>query len=116
MLSPFVLLFYSRLAAIEAKDQNQILTVLDFSADWNRNNGNGTYSHATFEITDIPSSFTTCVSFQVESWTSGLTSAFLFVIQIEAGLNWMEVIIDAESEFTKFTVSLEDSSFAAKTP
>ena len=59
-------------------------------------------------------------SFRVESWTSGLTSAFLFdkdfVIQIEAGLSWMEVKISAGSEHIEFTVSLGDSSFVPKTP
>ena len=110
-----LLLLFSSLTALEAKNQNLILTVLEFSAEGNQNDGNGTYSHASFVIADIPSSFTACVSFQVESWTSGLTSAFLFVIQMEAGLNWMEVKISAESKYTEFGVSVGDSSFATET-
>ena len=114
MLYLFLFLF-SSLTAVKAKDQNENLTVLHFSGDWDRNEENGTHSHATLRLDDIPPSFTICVSFQVESWTSGLTSAFLFVIQNEDGLIWMWAKINAAIEYTEFTVSFGTSSFTTKT-
>ena len=71
------------------------LKALDFSLDndWKADENNS-YTHASLQKENLPSSFTICTAFMVEWWTR-YTNVMLFVLQDDLGETWHWVEIGA---------------------
>ena len=85
------------------------LKALDLSLD---NNGvpdeNNTYTHASLQKANFPSSFTICTAFMVEAWAQD-ASAWLFDLNDDKGESWHWVKIFAAETYTLFSFQFEDS-------
>ena len=85
------------------------LKALDFSLDNDdKADENNSYTHASLQKENLPSSFTICTAFMVERWTEYADSV-LFVLQDDKGEVWHWAYIDAGTTFTQFTFKFEDS-------
>ena len=91
------------------------LKALDFSLDndWKADE-NKSYTHASHQKENLPSSFTICTAFMVERWTEYVDS-MLFLLHDDEGDIWHLVQIFALETYTEFKFQFEDSpSFTAK--
>ena len=92
------------------------LKALDFSLDndWKADENNS-YTHASLQKENLPSSFTICTTFMVEAWTK-YQNTWLFVLNDDKGEIWHWVKIYADQTFALFQFQFEDSlKFTAKT-
>ena len=85
------------------------LKALDFSLDNDdKADKNNSYTHASLQKENLPSSFTICTAFMVERWTE-YTDLFPFVLQGDEEEFWHWVGIFAAETYTEFSFQFEDS-------
>ena len=84
------------------------LKALDFSLDNDDEpDENNSYTHASLQKENLPSSFTICTSFMVEAWTK-YTVANLFLLLDDRGNIWHLVEFFAADTFTEFSFQFEE--------
>ena len=85
------------------------LGALDFSLDVDQKpDENNSYTHASLQIENFPSSFTICTAFMVEAWDEDVDS-YLFVLYDDKGEVWFWVRIYAVVTYTEFSFQIENS-------
>ena len=89
------------------------LKALDFSLDNDEEaDKNGSYTKATIQKEDLPSSFTICTAFTVEAWADGITNSKLFILTDEKQEeNWLFAEIYASDTYTEFSFKFKDSHY-----
>ena len=85
------------------------MKALDFSLDNDRKaDENNSYTHASLQKENFPSSFTICTAFMVEAWTR-YQNTWLFVLNDDKGEIWHWIKIYADLTFAHFQFKFEDS-------
>ena len=84
-----------------------MLKVLDFSADYDQEpDSNGEYTGATLNAGALPKSFTICLAFMVEAWTTKFKSADMFVLLDVHGYVWGRINLWAANSYTQYEAML----------
>ena len=80
------------------------LKLLDFSldGDW-ESDANETYTHASLQKEEFPSSFTICLAFMVEQW-EGSNDSPLFLFLDSDDNAWLSLGLFAAESHTNFTI------------
>ena len=92
--------------------------VLDFSLDVDQApDSNGSYTSATLEKKDLPSSFTICAAYMVEAWNTEFTAASMFTLLNNDGDEWGSVGLYAASDdgYTEYEVTRLSSAGTSQT-
>ena len=89
------------------------LKALDFSLDNDQEaDKNGSYTKATIQKEDLPSSFTICTAFTVEAWAGGSENSKLFVLTDDKQEEtWLFAEIYATDTYTEFSFKFKDSQY-----
>ena len=94
--------------------------VIDFSMDSDQEpDSNGSYTGATLEKEVLPQSFTICVAYMVEAWTTVYTSATIITLMADEkwdGDMWGYVQLYVSTDFTEYEVILGPTHLLATTP
>ena len=97
---------------VSSRQNREASKALDFSLDndWQSDQSNS-YTQASLQKENLPSSFTICTSFMVRAWMSDYADALLFaLLDLRADEDyWLSVQIYAEFTHTEFTLQFEDS-------
>ena len=92
------------------------LKVLDFSLDNNwKPDANNTFTHASVQKENFPSSFTICLAFMVEQWGVGQSSP-LFLLLDSRKKRWLYVELFAAKSHTEFTTYFLAEQFTVSSP
>ena len=92
------------------------LKVLDFSLDNDMlPDPNNTYTHASLQKMNLPSSFTICAAFMVERWELSMNSP-LFLLLDSKNKTWLDVEIFSARSNAEFIVIFSDGGFTAHSP
>ena len=85
-----------------------MLNVLDFSADNDQEpDRNGEYTSATLAADlALPESFTICLAFMVEAWTTEFSGARMFILLDDDGYSWGYIHLFAVDSYTQYRVKL----------
>ena len=92
------------------------LKVLDFSLDndW-KPDANNSFSHASLQKENFPSSFTICLAFMVDRWETASNSP-LFLLRDGNNKTWLYVELYASESNTEFTIRSYHVGFSVKSP
>ena len=82
--------------------------VIDFSLDVDQApDSNGSYTGATLEKEDLPPSFTICMAYMVEAWTTQFTALRMFAMWEVGGGRWFSVyLFAAQTDSTEYHVDV----------
>ncbi len=92
-----------RRGRIQSSTPAPITKVIDFSLDSdNAPDSNGSYTSATLEKEDLPPSFTICLAYMVEAWTTEWTTARMFELTDDDGDRWGRITLWAADDYTQY--------------
>ena len=84
-----------------------MLKILDFSLDVDRSaDSNGSYTHASLEKENLPTSFTICSAFMVQAWITDFSAAEIFALKTGEGVTWAYVHLYCAADYTEYKVDL----------
>ena len=108
MILEIFILAYVEIASL--RENREALKALDFSLDndWQSDQSNS-YTQASLQKENLPSSFTICTSFMVRAWMSDYADALLFALLGADEDDWLSVRIYAETNHTEFSLEFKDS-------
>ena len=85
------------------------MKALDFSLDNDqKTDENNSYTHASLQIKNLPTSFTVCTAFMVEAFTN-FVDGTLFLLHDDEGEIWQFVGYYFADTYTEFSLQFEDS-------
>ena len=92
------------------------LKVLDFSLDndWEPDSKNS-FTHASLQKENFPSSFTICMAFMVEQWGESISSP-LFLLLDSDNKMWLSLGLSAAEKHTEYTIHFSSVRMNSKSP
>ena len=80
-----------------------LFKALDFSVESDHEaDSNGEYTSASLKKSELPSAFTICSAFSVESWATEFSNAQMFALQDRTGNYWAFLELYAAESQTEF--------------